>query len=110
MTQTLAKLGGVYGILTAGHVLKPMGTKEVVGLVRFPSVKPPLQNFRLNLGLFAPAKTPREIIDRIVRETANAVEPRLLLAQRRLALGSMERSSTIQPMSSFEVQSERAIT
>jgi hypothetical protein len=48
-TGTLAKLGKVYGILTAGHVLQPMGTKELVGLVRFPSVQPPLQNFRLNL-------------------------------------------------------------
>jgi hypothetical protein len=26
-----------------------MGTKEIVGLVRFPAVQPPLQNFRLNL-------------------------------------------------------------
>ena len=48
-TGTFAKVGKVYGILTAGHVLKPMGTKEVIGLVRFPSVQPPLQNFRLDL-------------------------------------------------------------
>jgi hypothetical protein len=48
-TGTFAKLGKVYGILTAGHVLKPMGTKEVIGLVRFPSIHPPLQNFRLDL-------------------------------------------------------------
>ncbi len=48
-TGTFVKLGNVHGILTAGHVLQPMGTKEVVGLVRFPTVRPPLQNFRLNL-------------------------------------------------------------
>jgi hypothetical protein len=48
-TGTFAKVGKVYGILTAGHVLQPMGRKEVVGLVRFPSVEPPLQNFRLDL-------------------------------------------------------------
>ena len=48
-TGTFVKLGKVYGILTAGHVLRTMGTQEVVGLVRFPSVQPPLQNFRLNL-------------------------------------------------------------
>ena len=49
-TGTFAKLGKVYGILTAGHVLQPMGINEVVGLVRFPGVQPPLQNFRLNLS------------------------------------------------------------
>src|SRR6476660_3114768 len=49
-TGTFVKLDTVYGILTAAHVLKPMGMNEVVGLVRFPSVKPALQNFRLNLG------------------------------------------------------------
>jgi hypothetical protein len=49
-TGTFAKRGKVYGILTAGHVLQPMGDNEVVGLVRFPGVQPPLQNFRLNLG------------------------------------------------------------
>ena len=48
-TDTFVKLGKVYGILTAGHVVQPMGQQEVVGLVRFPSVQPPLQNFRLNL-------------------------------------------------------------
>jgi hypothetical protein len=48
-TGTFVKLGKVYGILTAGHVLKPIGSKEVVGLVRFPGVKPALQNFRLDL-------------------------------------------------------------
>jgi hypothetical protein len=48
-TGTFAKVGKVYGILTAGHVLQPMGTQEVVGLVRFPSVQPPLQNCRLDL-------------------------------------------------------------
>jgi hypothetical protein len=48
-TGTFAKLGNVYGIITAGHVLQPMGTKEVVGLVRFPNVQTPLQNFRLEL-------------------------------------------------------------
>jgi hypothetical protein len=49
-TGTFVKLGKVYGILTAGHVLEPMDTQEVVGLVRFPTVQPPLQNFRLDLG------------------------------------------------------------
>lgn len=49
-TGTFAKLGKTYGILTAGHVLHPMGANEVIGLVRFPSVQPPLQNFRLNLN------------------------------------------------------------
>ncbi len=49
-TGTFAKVGKVYGIITAGHVLQPMGTNEVVGLVRFPNVRPPLQNFRLDLG------------------------------------------------------------
>jgi hypothetical protein len=48
-TGTFVKLGKVHGILTAGHVLQPMGSKEVVGLVRFPSVQPALQNFKLNL-------------------------------------------------------------
>ena len=48
-TGTFAKLGNAYGILTAGHVLREIGEKEKVGLVRFPSVRPPLQNFRLNL-------------------------------------------------------------
>lgn len=48
-TGTFAKLGKVYGILTAAHVLKGLGTTGLVGLVRFPAVKPPLQNFRLNL-------------------------------------------------------------
>jgi hypothetical protein len=47
-TGTFAKLGNVYGILTAGHVLQPMD-KELVGLVRFPTVQQPLQNFRLDL-------------------------------------------------------------
>jgi hypothetical protein len=48
-TGTLAKLGKVYGILTAAHVLQPTANKEVVGLVRFPSIQPPLQNLRLDL-------------------------------------------------------------
>jgi hypothetical protein len=49
-TGTFVKLDSMYGILTAAHVLKPMGANEVVGLVRFPSVKPALQNFRLNVA------------------------------------------------------------
>lgn len=48
-TGTFVKLGNIHGILTAGHVLRPMGTREIVGLVRFPTVQPPIQNFRLNL-------------------------------------------------------------
>jgi hypothetical protein len=49
-TGTFVKLGKVYGILTAGHVIDPMGKEEIVGLVRFPSIQPALQNWRLNLG------------------------------------------------------------
>jgi hypothetical protein len=48
-TGTFVKLGRVYGILTAGHVLKELATNETVGLVRFPSVQPPIQNARLEL-------------------------------------------------------------
>jgi hypothetical protein len=49
-TGTFVKLGKLYGILTAGHVLAKLGTDETVGLVRFPSILPALQNRRLNLG------------------------------------------------------------
>jgi hypothetical protein len=49
-TGTFVKLGKVYGILTAGHVIDPMGNDEIVGLVRFPSIQPALQHFRLNLS------------------------------------------------------------
>jgi hypothetical protein len=48
-TGTFVKLGRVYGILTAGHVLKELDPQSTVGLVRFPSVQPPIQNRRLNL-------------------------------------------------------------
>src|SRR5687768_10536137 len=48
-TGTFVKLGRVYGILTAAHVLKELDPKSTVGLVRFPSVQPPIQNRRLNL-------------------------------------------------------------
>jgi len=48
-TGTFVKLGRVYGILTAGHVLKALDPQTTVGLVRFPSVQPPIQNRRLNL-------------------------------------------------------------
>jgi len=48
-TGTFVKLGRIYGVLTAGHVLAPMGMDEVIGLVRFPGFQP-LQNFRLNLN------------------------------------------------------------
>lgn len=48
-TGTFVKLDKVYGILTAGHVLAKFGLQETVGLVRFPSIQPALQNFRLNL-------------------------------------------------------------
>lgn len=50
-TGTFVKLGEIYGILTAAHVLKLMGENETVGLVRFPSIKPLLQNYRLELAL-----------------------------------------------------------
>src|SRR4051794_31373490 len=50
-TGTFAKLGKVYGIVTAGHVLKPLEKNETIGLVRFPGVKPAIQNFRLDLSL-----------------------------------------------------------
>ena len=49
-TGTFVKLDRVYGILTAGHVLKEIDPKSTVGLVRFPSVQPPIQNRRLDLG------------------------------------------------------------
>ncbi|MEH2513468.1 hypothetical protein V1291_004822 [Nitrobacteraceae bacterium AZCC 1564] len=49
-TGTFVKLGEVYGILTAGHVLQPMQQGETVGLVRFPSIEPVLQNYRLDLN------------------------------------------------------------
>jgi hypothetical protein len=48
-TGTFVKLGRVYGILTAAHVLKELDPKSTVGLVRFPSVDPPLQKTFLNL-------------------------------------------------------------
>lgn len=48
-TGIFVKLGKLYGILTAGHVLKELDPKETVGLVWFPSVRPVLQNFRSNL-------------------------------------------------------------
>jgi hypothetical protein len=50
-TGTFVKLGRVYGILTAAHVLKELGSEGTIGLVRFPSVQPPIQNRRLNLQL-----------------------------------------------------------
>jgi hypothetical protein len=50
-TGTFVKHGKLYGILTAGHVLAKLGDNETVGLVRFPSIQPALQNRRLNLGL-----------------------------------------------------------
>jgi hypothetical protein len=50
-TGTFVKLGNVYGILTAGHVLEPFPLNEgVVGLVRFPTIEPALQNYKLNLA------------------------------------------------------------
>jgi hypothetical protein len=49
-TGTFVRLGKLYGILTAGHVLQEFGLEETVGLVRFPSIQPALQNRRLNLG------------------------------------------------------------
>jgi hypothetical protein len=48
-TGTFARLGKTSGIITAGHVLEPLD-KGTVGLVRFPSIEPALQNFRLDLG------------------------------------------------------------
>lgn len=48
-TGTFVKLGGTYGVLTAGHVLNELDPQSTVGLVRFPSVEPPIQNRRLNL-------------------------------------------------------------
>jgi hypothetical protein len=46
-TGTFARLGKTSGIITAGHVLKEV-QKGTIGLVRFPSIEPALQNFRLN--------------------------------------------------------------
>jgi hypothetical protein len=48
-TGTFVKIGRVYGILTAAHVLDKLDPQSTVGLVRFPSVQPPIQNRRLNL-------------------------------------------------------------
>ena len=48
-TGTFVKIGRVYEILTAGHVLEGLDPKTTVGLVRFPSVQPPLQNRRIDL-------------------------------------------------------------
>ncbi len=48
-TGTFVKIGRVYGILTAAHVLKELDPNSTVGLVRFPSVQPPIQNRRINL-------------------------------------------------------------
>ena len=48
-TGTFARLGKTTGIITAGHVLESL-PKGKVGLVRFPSVEPALQNFRLDLA------------------------------------------------------------
>ena len=48
-TGTFVKFGNVYGILTAAHVLAECGPQETIGLVRFPSIQPALQNFRLDL-------------------------------------------------------------
>lgn len=45
---TFARLGNTSGIVTAGHVLKEL-QKGTIGLVRFPSIGPSLQNSRLNL-------------------------------------------------------------
>jgi hypothetical protein len=47
-TGTFAQLGKTYGIVTAGHVLKKL-KQGTIGLVRFPSIEPALQNYRLNL-------------------------------------------------------------
>jgi len=47
-TGTFARLGNIAGILTAGHVIEHL-PKAKVGLVRFPSVAPTLQNFRLDM-------------------------------------------------------------
>jgi hypothetical protein len=47
-TGTFARLGKTSGIITAGHVLEALPEGNA-GLVRFPSVEPALQNFRLDL-------------------------------------------------------------
>jgi threonyl-tRNA synthetase len=47
-TGTFVKLGKVKGIITAGHVVAHL-PKAKVGLVRFPSVEPALQNFKLDV-------------------------------------------------------------
>jgi hypothetical protein len=47
-TGTFARLGKVSGIITGGHVIKNL-PKAQVGLVRFPSIEPALQNFKLNI-------------------------------------------------------------
>jgi hypothetical protein len=47
-TGTFARLGKTSGIITAGHVIKHL-PRGKVGLVRFPSIQPALQNFRLDM-------------------------------------------------------------
>lgn len=48
-TGTFVKLHKTHGILTAAHVIDALGSTGTVGLVRFPSITPVLQNCRLNL-------------------------------------------------------------
>jgi len=55
-TGTFVQLGKTYGIITAGHVLKEL-QKGKIGLVRFPSVEPALQNYTLDLD-----HTEREVL------------------------------------------------
>jgi hypothetical protein len=48
-TGTFVKLGRVHGILTAGHVLEGLDPNATIGLVRFPSIQPAIQNRRIDL-------------------------------------------------------------
>jgi len=49
-TGTFARVGQTSGIITAGHVLKNLPDQGEIGLVRFPTIEPALQNFRLNMA------------------------------------------------------------
>jgi hypothetical protein len=47
-TGTLVRSGNLSGILTAGHVVQNL-PNGAVGLVRFPTTEPKLQNFRIEM-------------------------------------------------------------
>ena len=48
-TGTFCRLGTVYGILTAGHVIENLPRSGQIGLVRFPSIQPYIQNLKIDI-------------------------------------------------------------